>query len=189
MPGAGTFAATFYAFGEIMLIQKRCWQGPVYSEGGCHYLYCGLSDGNYAQDQSYRIADNPWLVDFDLRRLHPLCCNFGMGDVGMFYPGKTAPADADVKVDRFLAATVAFGHPGYLVQGRQMEDRSYFMIQALAAKYTQAEPKLISYVDAGGTKFETSEAVRQGVFRRSQVAVSYSDGTFVAANGSKDQPM
>ena len=189
VPGAGTFAATFYAFGEIMLIQKRCWQGPVYSEGGCHYLYCGLSDGNYAQDQSYRIADNPWLVDFDLRRLHPLCCNFGMGDVGMFYPGKTAPADADVKVDRFLAATVAFGHPGYLVQGRQMEDRSYFMIQALAAKYTQAEPKLISYVDAGGTRFETSEAVRQGVFRRSQVAVSYSDGTFVAANGSRDQPM
>ncbi|MGN0851894.1 MAG: hypothetical protein ACI4Q3_00800 [Kiritimatiellia bacterium] len=189
VPGAGTFAATFYAFGEILLIQKGCWQGPVYSEGGCHYLYCGLADGNYAQDQSYGISVNPWLVDFDLLRLHPKCCNFGMGDVEMFYPGKSAPADADEKIDRFLAATVAFGHPGYLVRGQKMEDRSYFMVQALAARYTQAEAAEIRYIDADGTAHDTSSAVARGVFRRSQVTVRYADGTYVAANGSKDQPM
>lgn len=189
VPGAGTFAATFYAFGEIMLIQKRCWQGPVYSEGGCHYLYCGLTDGNYAQDQSYNISVNPWLVDFDLLRLHPLGCNFGMGDVGMFYPGKSAPADADEKTDRFLAATVAFGHPGYLVPGPKMEDRSYFMVQALAAKYTQAEAVEIRYVDTDGRALPTEAAVATGAYRRSQIAVRYSDGTFVAANGSKAEPM
>jgi len=189
VPGAGTFAATFYAFGEIMLIQKRCWQGPVYSEGGCHYLYCGLTDGNYAQDQSYNVSVNPWLVDFDLLRLHPLGCNFGMGDVGMFYPGKSAPADADEKTDCFLAATVAFGHPGYLVPGPKMEDRSYFMVQALAAKYTQAEAVEIRYVDTDGRALPTEAAVATGAYRRSQVAVRYSDGTFVAANGSKAEPM
>ena len=189
VPGAGTFAATFYAFGEIMLIQKRCWQGPVYSEGGCHFMYCGLTDGNYAQDQSYNISVNPWLVDFDLLRLHPLCCNFGMGDVGMFYPGKSAPTDESERIDRFLAATVAFGHPGYLVHGARNEDRSYFMVQALAAKYTQAEAREIRYLDADGTAYDTSAAVARGVFRRSQVTVRYSDGTFVAANGSKTEPM
>lgn len=189
VPGAGTFAATFYAYGEIMLIQRTNWRGPVYSEGGVHWMYCGLTDGNYAQDQSYNISINPWLVDFDLRRLHPLACNFGMGDVGMFYPGKSAPTNADVKVDRFLAATVAFGHPGYLVPSPKMEDRSYFMIQALAARYTQADVAEIRYLDADGTAYETSRAVLNGVFHRSQVAVTYADGTFVAANGSTTEPM
>jgi hypothetical protein len=37
VPGAGTFAQTFYAYGEIMLLQKATWKGPVYSEGGNHY--------------------------------------------------------------------------------------------------------------------------------------------------------
>ena len=35
-------------------------------------MYAGLVDGNYAQDSSYRLPDNPWLVDFDLLRLHLL---------------------------------------------------------------------------------------------------------------------
>ncbi len=189
VPGAGAFASTFYAFGEIMLIQRTNWRGPVYSEGGFHWMYCGLTDGNYAQDQSYNISANPWLVDFDLLRLHPLACNFGMGDVGMFYPGKSAPKDADEKVDRFLAATVAFGHPGFLVHSQKMEDRSYFMVQALAARYTQAEAAEIRYFDAHGVAHDTSRAVLNGAFRRSQVAVTYTDGTFVAANGSRTEPM
>ena len=84
-PGAGTFAATFYAYGEMMLHQKRTWNGPVYSEGNNHWYYCGLTDGNYGQDQAAHLPENPWLVDFDLRKLHPLCCNFGMGNLGMFY--------------------------------------------------------------------------------------------------------
>ena len=46
VPGAGTFAATFYAYGEIMLHQKQTWNGPVYSEGNNHWYYCGLTDGN-----------------------------------------------------------------------------------------------------------------------------------------------
>lgn len=43
MPGGGTFAATFYAYGEIMLHQKATWNGPVYSEGNNHCYYCGLT--------------------------------------------------------------------------------------------------------------------------------------------------
>ena len=70
-----------------------------------------------------------------------------------------------------------------------MEDRSYFMVQALAAKSTQAAAVEIRYVDADGRALPTEAAVATGAYRRSQVAVRYSDGTFVAANGSKDQPM
>ena len=127
-------------------------------------MYCGLTDGNYAQDQNYRISDNPWLVDFDLLRLHPLCCNFGMGNPGMFYPNKSAPTNNVVATDRFLAAaTVAFGHPGFLLYNADME-RSYFMVQQLAARYTMADAVEIRYVDAEGRAHETSDAVASGVF-------------------------
>ncbi|MDO4425671.1 MAG: hypothetical protein Q4D17_07920, partial [Planctomycetia bacterium] len=75
--------------------------------------------GNYAQDQGYRPAENPWLVNLDLRKMHDLCVNFGMGNPGMFYPGKSEPKSdtpetRDVPADRFFCATVAFGHPGFL---------------------------------------------------------------------------
>ena len=66
-------------------------------------------------------------MDFDLRKLHPLCCNFGMGNLGMFYGrhqglGNT-PAERDARLDRFLAATLAFGHTGFLVMEGGMPER------------------------------------------------------------------
>jgi hypothetical protein len=186
VPGAGTFAAVFYAYGEIMLLQKAAWGGPVYSEGNNHFPYCGLTDGNYAQDQNYRPSDNPWLADFDLRKLHDLCCNFGMGNPDMFYPGHSEPKDPDVAQDRFLAATVAFGHPGFLIYGRDGELRSYYMLQSLASLYTQASADSIRYVDADGELYDTSTAVANDVFRRSQLVTRYANGCVTAANGSKD---
>ncbi|MDD4102751.1 MAG: hypothetical protein PHU80_09005, partial [Kiritimatiellae bacterium] len=189
VPGAGTFAAVFYAYGEIMLIQKAAWNGPVYSEGNNHFSYCGLTDGNYAQDQSYRIAENPWLVDFDLRRMHDLCCNFGMGAPDMFYPGKSEPPDADTARDRFLAATVAFGHPGFLLHGREAKLRSYYMLQAIASLYTQASVDTIRYIGADGTAYDTSAALANGTYKRSQIVTQYADGTVTAVNGNMAERM
>ena len=126
-PGAATFAQTFYACGELMLLQKKLWDGPVYSEGGRQFFYSGLTDGNYAQDGGYKFLEQPWIVDFDVLKMHPLECNFGMGTLAMFAPGQTpeerrlhrphAPMekDRDELIDLFLTATVAFGHAPYLV--------------------------------------------------------------------------
>ena len=127
VPGAATFSQTFYAWGELLLLQKRLWNGPVYSEGGRQFFYSGLADGNYAQDRGYDFLRQPWIVDFDLLRIHPLECNFGMGTLSMFSPGKTpeercfymphAPTekDRDDLLDLFMTATVAFGHAPFLV--------------------------------------------------------------------------
>ncbi len=223
VPGAGTFAATYYAYGEIMLLQKKAWQGPVYSEGPNHYFYSGLTDGNYAQDQGYKFDENPWLVDFDLLRMHDLECNFGMGNLGMYSPAITrneqiyyiphiedaSPKGRDLFIDRFLAATAVFGHSGFLIldycfdpqkafglaygpkgelkfeQGIRIAMRSYYMIQQIAAKYTQTSVESISYADGKGKLLSTSEAVASDDFRRGQPVVRYKDGTVVAANGSK----
>ncbi len=193
VPGAGTFAATFYAYGEIMLHQKQTWGGPVYSEGNNHWYYCGLTDGNYGQDQAARLDERPWLVDFDLRKLHPLCCNFGMGNPGMFYGrgeglGKT-PQERQSRLDRFLAATLAFGHTGFLVMegGMPAAVRSYFNLQQVHAAYAQATAVDIRYADAQGNLLDSTAAVASGAHRRSQVQTRYSNGLVVTVNGHPTQ--
>ncbi len=195
VPGAGTCAAVFYAFGEIMLHQKAAWGGPVYSEGNNHVLYCGLTDGNYGQDQAARLAEHPWFVDFDLRRLHDKCCNFGMGNPDMFYASKrtmpTEPVERDAWLDRFLAATVAFGHPGFLVMEGGMGNalRSYFLLQQLHSRYCLTNAVDILYADSDGRLQDSSRALASGAFKLSRVVTRYADGTVTAANGHPQQRM
>jgi len=195
VPGAGTFAAVFYAFGEIMLLQKQAWNGPVYSEGGYHFMYCGLTDGNYGQDQSYRPAVNPWLVDFDLRKLHDLSYNFGMGNPGMFYVDQPMPRgtreEKDAWVDRFLAATVAFGHPGFLTYegGVQNALRSYYMLQQLQSRYCLSSVADIRYADGAGRLLDSTAAVASGAFRRSQIVSRYANGCITVVNGNMTERM
>lgn len=193
VPGAGTFAATFYAYGEIMLHQKKTWNGPVYSEGNNHWYYCGLTDGNYGQDQLARLDVNPWLVDFDLRKLHPLCCNFGMGNLGMFYGrsqglGQTA-AQRERRLDRFLAATLAFGHTGFLVLEGGMENavRSYFNLQQVHARYAQQRVAEIRYADEKGNLLDSNAAIATGAYRRSQIETRYANGLKVVVNGHPNE--
>ena len=195
VPGAGTFAQVFYAFGEIMLMQKKAWNGPVYSEGPHFCFYSGLTDGNYAQDRTYRLPDRPWLVDFDLNKIHDQECNFGIGSPAMFYeegkPFGRTPDELEMCIDRFLAATVAFGHPGFLVGegGMRMTMRSYFLVQQLAARYTQASVASIRYADSRGRLWPTSEALVNQCYKRSQLVVDYDNGTHVVVNGSKTEEM
>ncbi len=189
VPGAGTFAATFYAYGEIMLHQKKTWNGPVYSEGNNHWYYCGLTDGNYAQDQLAKLPENPWLVDFDLRKLHPLCCNFGMGYPFMFFSYQQwrdfTPEEREAQFDRFLAATLAFGHTGFLIRAGGMTNtvRSYFNLQQVHARYAQEIATDIHYADERGKLLDTSAAVATGAYRRSQIVTTYSNGLKVVVNG------
>ncbi len=189
VPRAGTVAGTFYAYGELLLHQRKTWNGPVYSEGGTHWCFCGLDDGNYGQDQAARLDVNPWLVDFDLRKLHPLCCNFGMGNIDMFYgDGRHLGRSADereIRLDRFLAATLAFGHTGFLVLdgGMATAVRSYFSVQQIQAAYARQRVAEIRYADAQGRLLDSSAAVATGAFRRSQIVTRYADGLTVTVNG------
>ena len=188
VPGAATFAATYYAYGEIMLHQKATWQGPVYSEGNNHWYYCGLTDGNYGQDQLGRLQENPWLVDFDLRKIHPLCCNFGMGNPGMFFGdegfGNTTQL-REAHLDRFLAATLAFGHTGFLVfeGGFDNTIRSYYSVQQIHARYADQDVLSIQYADADGRLLDPSEAVATDAYRNSRIVTTYRDGLQVIVNG------
>ena len=195
-PGAGTFAQTFYAYGELMLIQKRVWNGPVYSEGPHFCFYSGLTDGNYAQDRDYRIYSRPWLVDFDLRKIHDLESDFGMGSLWMFFRGQVPDnwqedGHTDEYIDRFFTAVAAFGHPGIQVKenGRRTALRNYFLFQQIQTQYTQASVRDIRYCAEDGRLLDTSTAIRTGAYRDSQVVVDYANGTHVVANGSQTLTM
>lgn len=186
VPGAGTFASVLYAYGEIMELQKKAWQGPVYSEGGFHFYYTGLTDGNYAQDQPYILPDNPWLVDLDLRKMHPLGTNFGMGSTDMFYAPGSAPATPDEKLQRLLAATIAFGHTGMLEVGQiERMMRMYFPIQGLQSRYALGNATSISYLNAAGKPEDVSAALQSGAFRRNQIVTRYDNGVTTVVNGNK----
>ena len=155
-----------------------------------------MTDGNYAQDNHYKFADRPWLVDFDLRKIHDLECNFGMGDTGMFLNGSKAKGrlanDAQGQTDRFLTATIAFGHPGYLL-GNPKDMRTgfkgYFLMQQIQSRYTQAPATSILYADSDGKLHDITAALRNGAAYRSQLVVDYADGTHVVANGNMDEAM
>ena len=223
VPGAATFSQVFYAYGETLLLQRKLWGGPVWSEGGWHFLYAGLADGNYARDDydRYDFGSRPWIVDFDLLKIHPLEVDFGMGALGHFSPGRTAaermfylpsmPEGRERLVDSFLAATLAFGHAGYLIldwcwspakmfgpaycgasretfaEGEAIALRSYFMVQAAAARYTCSEAVRIRYYDANGAALDTSAAILSGAVARNQIAVDYANGTHVVANGNRTE--
>ena len=211
-PGAGRFATTYYAYGAILEEQRRTWNGPVYSEGTRQYLYAGLVDGNYAQSRINPEKD-PWIVDFNLLRIHPLECDFGMGNLEMFNGARRPFGTDDSRLDFFIAAELAFGNAPYLAadflwtptanhgpaynpkavfdfaKGAPLVMRSYFMPLALASRYTQARAKAIRYANAHGEPETTSDAIRSGAINRNQVIVEYEDGTCVAVNGSLAERM
>ena len=183
VPGAGTFAQTFYAYGEIMLLQKATWKGPVYSEGGNHWLYSGLVDGNYGQDRAYDLVKHPWLVDFKLLRMHPLSCDH-MAYCSMFYGDGKVPKDRFEAMQWWFAAGIAFGHTPFLAH--EYQTYAYYMALAIASRYSQEKVRAIRYADADGVLLDTSAAVIGGAYKRSQLAVAYDGGTLVVVNGNRD---
>ena len=227
VPGAATLSASFFATAEMLMAQKRHWNGPVFSEGAMRMFYAGIIDGNYADDRGYNFNDWPWIVDFDLRELHPRECDFGMGTLSMFRRSPVvmeqrhylahfkSDRDREELVDRFLAATLAFGHMGLLLAdfcfdpprvfgeaygmenprrfdfagGMPIAWRSYFMTQAVAARYSMANAEEIRYADADGSLQTSTKAILSGAIRRQQVAVKYTGGIFVAANGNASERM
>lgn len=181
VPGAGTFAQTFYAHGEILLLQRRFWNGPVCSEGGSHCFYVGLVDQNYAQDSIYGFAEHPWILDFALLKMHPKCSDHGPYTSMLFGSYKRPPTKWG-EIDFYLAYQLAYGHSAFLLP--EHATYAYYMNLAIASKYAVENVKSIRYVDAKGRLVFTSAAAADGSISRNQAVVEYDGGTVVAVNAS-----
>lgn len=189
VPGAGTFAATFYAYGELLLHDQKVY-GPAWSEGTFQWLYAGLATGNYGLAYGpVDLSKEPLNVAFDLMKIHPLECDIGMPWTGGFHkePDWSAPEKIDRSIDHFIAATIAYGHIGWLVEeshGIERTCRSYYMLQQLQKRYALRRPARIEYADASGEFVSASKAIAAGAMRDSRLHVLYENGLHVYVNGS-----
>jgi len=190
VPGAGTFAATFYAYGELLLHDQDVYDAHCWSEGNHQWLYAGLCAGNYGLAYSgLRLWQYPYLPHFDLLKMHPLCVDIGVPWTAQFFTGKEGwqkPENVVASIDQFLAATIAYGHIGWLVEeshGMRQTCRSYYMLQPLQARYAMLKPEEIRYGTDRGP-LSSSEAFLSGDWRRSQVFIRYPGGLCVWVNGN-----
>ncbi len=191
VPGAGTFAQTFYCYGELLLNDQRVY-GIVHSEGSYQCYYAGLATGNYGLCYpGVDPAQEPLNVAFDLYQIHPKEADIGVPWTAQFFrndPGWDQPQRIDASIDHFLAATLAYGHIGWLVEekyGISRTCRSYYMLRPVTALYAGVTPKKIEYADGDGRFASASEALDKGFFSLSRLRVDY--GVLqLFVNGSHD---
>ena len=198
VPGAGTFAATFYAYGQLLRNDQKVY-GPTESEGTYEWLYAGLDSGNYGWVYTdVNLLTAPLDVSFRLRKIHPLECDYGMGDTN-FYLSRIDKHWAqsprrDQYVDLFLATTIAYGNMGWLVKavnpaesfGVEAMARSYYMMQQLQQQYAFSPPRLIQYAGRDGKWYNPSQAIATGANSESRLHVVYANGTEVYVNRSTE---
>jgi hypothetical protein len=193
VPGAGTFAATFYAYGELLLHDQDVYDCHCWSEGNHQWLYTGLCTGNYGLTySSLRLWQYPYLPHFDLLKMHPLSVDIGVPWTGQFFTGKDGwqkPENIVTSIDQFLAATIAYGHIGWLVEeahGIRQMCRSYYMLQPLQARYAMLKPQEIRYGTDHGL-VSSSEAFLSGAWRKSKLFILYPNGLRIWVNGSAEE--
>jgi hypothetical protein len=124
--------------------------------------------------------------------MHPLCVDIGMPWTAQFFTGKDGwqkPDNIVASIDQFLAATIAYGHIGWLVEeshGMRQTCRSYYMLQPLQARYAMLKPEEIRYGTDRGLA-TSSEAFLSGDWRKSQIFIRYPNGLSVWVNGNASQ--
>ncbi len=194
VPGAGTFAQSFYSYGQSFEDMKKNIQGPFYSEGMFHSFYTGITDGDYGHDRGYRTAINPWLVNYNLRALHDVGAGQGMGMLYQFMAGCGYDFNNDREtssdtVDRLIAATLIFGHSPIHPIGTltgSADWRMAFMAMPIISEHAKSSVERIEYADENGKWLSTSQAVLSGDYTRSHVLARYKNGVVIVVNGSKE---
>ena len=188
VPGAGTFAQTIYLYGEILLHDRGVY-GPTWSEGSYHWLYPGLASGNYGLCYSGPdLGRFPLLPAFNLREIRSRECVIGMPWTAGFLKDRdwARPENLARSIDRFIAATLAYGHIGWLVEeahGMRTTCRSYYLLQPVQSAYAQVPPTRIGHGDAQGRLTSVSDALRAGHWRLSRLHVEYGDDLALWVNG------
>ena len=187
-----SFSATMRSEQALLASLATNGRVPVVGDGGNHWLYDGLLGGYVARLRGDRPADQPLLVDFALRQVRTGCINAGLGTPEEFF-GTEIPAEQyDSRspwFDRYLAATLAFGHAGFVPDleewGLPAVAKTYYLLRKLQPHYLGVPVESIHY-HRGGNLLETTEALVAGAHELSQVRVIYRSGLQLHINGSDE---
>jgi hypothetical protein len=136
-------------------------------------------DGNYAQIWMPDAASYPLLLDFDLRKIHPLEADISMTTGWSWGPGG---------VWGCLAGTIAYGHIGYQPYGDFAEAaRYYYLTQQLQSRYVMLPATGILYHQDGALR-DITAALQAEALSENQVLVRYENGLQVAVNYNPGKP-
>ncbi|MDX9880598.1 MAG: hypothetical protein RBS73_00940 [Prolixibacteraceae bacterium] len=177
IPGSGMFKTTFYSYGKLLRDDQEVFNGPVISEGGVHWMYAGLLDGSYGQirNGTVKIGKQPLLVNFDLRKMHPL-----QSDVALGY-GETLDGDRY----KGLAYTIAYGHSGFLPTDPSgiWASQYYHILEQLQSRYVGVEADQILYGTMDGRLVDINEAITGDHLKNLRLYVCYVNGLEIYVNG------
>lgn len=196
-PGAAMLKWGFRWNCDLMLEMRKHHEFIV-SEGGHRWMYAGISEGDYATIPSRTPPYQcPIIVDFDLLKIHPLQHGVGMGYHPIaFYPDQGPAAEQAKKdwerngFDRYIAATIAFGHMGCLsgCAGWPLSRtiRYFALIWPLQQEYLTDTVAEIRYHN--GENFITpSRALATDAHLKGRVYVRYSRGLEVMVNYNENE--
>jgi len=169
--GAAQHSAVFRVHTKLLDQERKLYDGPVLSEGACHWFFAGLCDSNYAQTAD---MDKPGLVDFQLLKIHPLNNDCG---------AEIYQEDPDRLVAYCLAnGTIGHyslsGHPDKLMKAERLGKflKAYYMLHAVQSHYAGVAVTNIEYGDATGRLLTTEAAIRADVHRLGRVHTVYANG-------------
>lgn len=193
IPEPASFVATLRSEQALLASISANSGVPVVGDGGSHWLYNGLLGGCVATMRGDHPADQPLLVDFALRQLRNGHINAGLGTPEEFFGTEIPEEERDSRsswFDRYLAATLAFGHAGLLPDleewGLPAVAKTYYLLRKLQPHYLGVPVESIHY-QRGGNLLETTEALVASAHELSQVRIIYKSGLQVHVNGSRDE--
>lgn len=185
-PDAAMLAGRMKGNLELFKVGREAHKGPLFGEGWQHFWWAGLVDGVEAQVDGKEWA--PWLLDFDLLKIHPQQVNHGMGywerwqdDPEGYWHGMPSPE----KLDKYRAMEVAFGHAGFVPTGLwhslDWVLKEYYLVRPIQARYCASKVRRILYKVAEEKLIPSSIAIAmdmpiEGVF------VEYESGLRVWVN-------
>ena len=125
--------------------------------------------------------------------MHPLTVDIGMPWTAQFFHDNdkwSTKENIEKSIDQFIAATIAYGHMGWLVEekhGMRQTCRSYYMLQQLQSRYIMQKPLSIRY-GSGDATISSSEAFLNDCWKDGRLQVQYDNGLTVWVNGNADKP-
>jgi len=151
---AAMMKSTYNRYGMLLMNERKAYDGPVFSEGGSHWWYAGLVDGNYANDDLLHL---PIFPDFCLIKIHPLEMDFAEFGIGYQY----------------IAYALAYGNVGML-SGNDAIKR-YAMLQPIQNNYITSTVKLIKYCN-NGKEYNASDAIKKEMLQSPRLHITYDSG-------------
>jgi len=189
-PGAGKFRETYEQIAQLYLALKETYLGPTLSEGGLHWMYAGLIDGNLARTQHksswWDGPAPPDLVDFQLLKIHLLNVDVGGNDYFEQW-------DPELR-NKSVCETLAYGKLGYWVPYTQsgqetqaLSCRTYYSLHHAGMRYRCVPVEKILYHN-GKEMVTASALLKTGQEGTGRLYVRYQNGFESWTNLNSKEP-